>query len=270
MNLTGILRDRWGTLRSAAALTNFHLIRVRLRGKEPFRSYAKPMFRQYVQSLHPRIPVLPFVEAMKVVGVGHMSLRITIPDLEGYVGLSDWDRITLANIVSHHSMHPCFEIGTAAGSTALLLSFNTSEVVYTLDLPSDDPDAPIVLTRLKTDDEVIVKRQRASLLRVHPRENVVELVGDSATFDYEPYYGRIGVFFIDGAHSSEYVSSDTRNASLCCRDDGVIVWDDFGGSRDVTDFLDTLTRRGVSVYGIEGTKLVFSKDLNRIRQATKQ
>lgn len=137
-----------------------------------------------------------------------------------------------------------------------------------MDLPSDNPDIAVELTRLHTDDKVISKRERASLLREHPRENVVEHVGDSATFDYKPYYGRIGVFFVDGAHSKEYVSSDTRNAALCCRDDGIIVWDDFGGSRDVTYFLDTLIQQGVSLYGVEGTKLAFSKDISRIRQVT--
>lgn len=99
MNTAGKLRDGWGTLRSAVALTNFNLIRLRLRNKQSFMSNAKPMFRRYVQSLHPQIPVLSFVKAMKTIGMKNINLQITIPDLEGYVGMTDWDRITLANIV---------------------------------------------------------------------------------------------------------------------------------------------------------------------------
>jgi len=39
------------------------------------------------------------------------------------------------------------------------------------------------------------------------------LFGDSASFDYSPYHGRVDLFFIDGAHSYEYVRSDTLNAN---------------------------------------------------------
>jgi len=104
------------------------------------------------------------------------------------------------------------------------------------------------------------------LIRDHPDENITELLGDSAIFDFTPYQNRIGLFFIDGAHSYEYVQSDTFNACTCCKDDGIIIWDDFSNSRDVTRFLDDLTCKGVSIIGIEGTKIAFSNDIEALRR----
>jgi len=37
-------------------------------------------------------------------------------------------------------------------------------------------------------------------------------LGDSASFDWAPYEGTLDFIFIDGAHSQEYVLSDSRQA----------------------------------------------------------
>jgi hypothetical protein len=264
-NLRGLFQDKLGTFRTTIALTHLNLIRVWLRRNVDFRLYAEPIYRLYVQSLNPEIEVVSYVEAMKILDSDLRSITLELPDLEGYVGLSDWERVFVASIVPRFRNRPAFEIGTGAGSTATLISMNTDETVYTLDLPSDTENS-FALTRLSTDDEVIANRKRGSFLRDNARPNVVELIGDSALFDFEPYVGKIGIFFIDGAHSLEYVSSDTRNASLCCADDGLIVWDDFGGSRDVSRFLRSLVRRGAIIRAVEGTKLAFSRDVVGIRQ----
>ena len=266
-NLQGIVRERWGTLRTAAALFHPHLLRMRLRGKGMFRRYARPIFEHYVQSLSPFVQIVGYSEMLALIGIEPANIRFDIPALEGYVGLSDWERVTVATLARHCSGHPSFEIGTAAGSTAILLARNTLQTVYTLDLPSDEQDNEFALTRLASDDRVIAGRSRASMLRQHPQSRVQELLGDSATFGFDPYYTRIGLFFIDGAHSYEYVRSDTRNAALCCTDQGIILWHDFGSSRDVSRWLDKLASRGPKIYSVDGTTLAFSTDIAAIRNA---
>lgn len=54
------------------------------------------------------------------------------------------------------------------------------------------------------------------------------LFGDSATFNFSSFYEKVDFFFIDGAHSYEYVRSDTLNALKCCHQGSVIAWHDFG------------------------------------------
>ncbi len=266
-NWKGRIRDGWGTARSLFSLAHPHLLRLRLLDSSHYRSYAAPLFQRYVQSLQPNIDVVDFSTALELLEIDPESVECSLPVLDGYVGLADWDRVTLAAIARSRSPYPAFEIGTAAGSTAILLSLNIHDTVFSLDLPRDDTRNQFALPRLSTDDAVIAGRRRASLLEFRPRKNVVLLIGDSATFDFTPYYDRIGLFFIDGAHSYEYVRSDTLNAVRCCAEGGVIVWDDYGGSRDVSRFLNQLAGLGVKIYGVEGTKLAFSRDVERIRES---
>ena len=110
-----------------------------------------------------------------------------------------------------------FEIGTLDGYTALHFAMNTPDDadVYTLDLP------PGVQGTLKT--TVIDKAHQSAHAAIKdykwrgsPYERKIHcLFGDSATFDYSPFYGKVDLFFIDGAHSYEYVRSDTINALKC-------------------------------------------------------
>ncbi|MDP2389051.1 MAG: hypothetical protein Q8N52_01890, partial [Acidobacteriota bacterium] len=72
--------------------------------------------------------------------------------------------------------------------------------------------------------------------------------------------------FVDGAHSFEYVKSDTMNAARCCQDDGVIIWDDFTTTREVTNYVRSLKAAGVALFGIRGTRLAFTRDIGRLRE----
>jgi hypothetical protein len=84
------------------------------------------------------------------------------------------------------------------------------------------------------------------------------LWGDSAAFDYTPYHGQVDLFFIDGAHSYEYVRSDTQNALACCHAGSVIAWHDFGrvGVNGVSRWLVELARDR-PVFAIPGGSLAF-------------
>jgi len=85
------------------------------------------------------------------------------------------------------------------------------------------------------------------------------LFGDSAAFDFSPYHRKIDLFFIDGAHSYEYVRSDTENALQCVRPGGVIAWHDFGrvGLNEVSKYILELSPR-LTIYSVPGGSLAFA------------
>ena len=43
-------------------------------------------------------------------------------------------------------------------------------------------------------------------------KQITQLYGDSANFDFSPYAGRMGLVFVDGSHSYDYVLQDTASA----------------------------------------------------------
>ncbi len=61
-----------------------------------------------------------------------------------------------------------------------------------------------------------------------PQQSIItQLWGDSATFDFSPYYNSMDFVFIDGAHSEHYVKNDTEKAlQLIKKSGGIIVWHD--------------------------------------------
>jgi hypothetical protein len=85
---------------------------------------------------------------------------------------------------------------------------------------------------------------------------VRQLYGDSAVFDFSPYRQGVDLFFIDGAHSYDYVKSDTLKALDCVRGGG-IVWHDYGrfGVNGVSRWLHELSRSGREVCRLPGSSL---------------
>ncbi len=156
-----------------------------------------------------------------------------------------------------------FEIGTLTGYTAFHFALNTADDarIYTLDLPKGEAD------NLSKDISVLDK----GLVELHARNEayafegtdvaskVTCLYGDSATFDFSPYHGRVDVFFVDGAHSYEYVRSDTLNALQCCHPGSVIAWHDFGrvGVNGVSKWIIELSKVYKNLYSIAGGSLAF-------------
>lgn len=264
-NIRGRLRGYFSTLRAGASLLHPHLVRLALGApREQLRAYADAVFKLYMESQCGRLDFLELGDAVGRFGLDPAAIQGTLVDVGGYRGRSDWERLLLALAVRSQQAAPCFEIGTAAGNTTVQLATNTAQTVYTLDL-ADAADAQPSLARLGSDDVVRASRVRAEFIRRNPRPNIVEMTGDSAAFDFTPFHGRIGLFFVDGAHSLEYVRKDTANAARCCREDGLIVWDDFTTTREVTGFVMDLHRAGAQVFGVRGTRLAFSRDIVRLR-----
>lgn len=156
-----------------------------------------------------------------------------------------------------------FEIGTLHGYTAYHLALNTPEdaLIYTLDLPKDGALKPALPTTMVDDAHVRAWRRTASLCfeGAECENKIRTLEGDSATFDFKPFHERVDLFFIDGAHSYEYVRSDTERAMTCTRAGGVIAWHDFGraGVNGVSRRLRELRREGHEPWAVPGGSLAF-------------
>jgi hypothetical protein len=156
-----------------------------------------------------------------------------------------------------------FEIGTLRGYTAYHLALNTDSDtrVFTLDLPSHGTTTPALATTMVDGWHLPTGEPRDMCFTgSEVAGKVTALFGDSATFDYSPFHGQVDLFFIDGAHSYEYVRADTENALRCCRPGAVIAWHDYGrlGVNGVSKWLHELaeTRR---VYCVPGGSLAFMR-----------
>jgi hypothetical protein len=154
-----------------------------------------------------------------------------------------------------------FEIGTLTGYTTAHFALNAPEdcKVVTLDLP---PGADPVLRTGGTDSiHIGLNKERKRYLWEGSRAagKIQSLFGDSARFDYSPYHGRVDLFFIDGAHSYEYVRADTLNALKCCHPGSVIAWHDFGRGpiNGVSKWLVEFAKQH-RVYAVPGSSVAFS------------
>lgn len=191
---------------------------------------------------------------------------ISLADPAGYTWLRDEppefaiDLISLCLLCRALRPAVVFEIGTFVGYTSLHMALNTLEQsrIYTLDLPADDRSTALHTTTIDQKligadlDRVVFEGNVAG-------EKVQRLYGDSATFDFSAWHGRVDLFFIDGAHSYEYVKSDTLNALRCCKPGSVIVWHDYGRIEQdgVTRWLHEFSRETAGVYAVPNGSLAF-------------
>jgi len=155
-----------------------------------------------------------------------------------------------------------FEIGTFRGYTAYHFALNTPDDtrVVTLDLPAGAGVRPHLPTTLV--DRLHMRERSAAApycFEGAPEASKITcLHGDSAVFDFTPYLGQVDFFFIDGAHSSDYVRSDTLNAMACCHPGSVVAWHDYGKASlpGLTRWLDQCAKRW-RLYSIPGGSVAF-------------
>ena len=173
------------------------------------------------------------------------------------------DILTLCIITKLIAAKRIFEIGTLDGYSALHFAMNSESdtKIFTLDL-SPEADGNTVLKSTTVDISHQMKHSKVQKYRFSdtPYDNKINcLFGDSANYDYSEFYNSIDLFFIDGAHSYEYVKSDTLNALKCIRVGGIIAWHDYGrmGVNGVTKWLREFSRRGNKVYSVPGSSLAY-------------
>ena len=124
-----------------------------------------------------------------------------------------------------------FEIGTSQGRTTALIAMNAPEStkIYTLDLPPEE-----AMPEHATDAHLIelARKELGIAFRGTTWEKqITQLLGNSATFDFSPYYDRMDLVTVDGSHSFPFVLSDTFQAFRMIRTGGVILWHDYESMR---------------------------------------
>jgi Methyltransferase domain len=203
-----------------------------------------------------RIPTIALAEILP----GQWDITVLeAAALDGHV--SSFELMILNQLVRRYRPKNLFEIGTFDGRTTLNLAANCLENgrVFTLDLPMEN-QRHTQLPLEKSDIAYINKEASGQrLLGTAYTSKVSQLFGDSASFDYAPYLGRMDFVFVDGSHSYEYVLNDTRRAlSLLREKKGIVLWHDYGSWPGVTKCLDRLyetEKDFASLRRIEGTFL---------------
>jgi predicted O-methyltransferase YrrM len=145
-----------------------------------------------------------------------------------------------------------FEIGTYIGLTAWTLARNLPDaIITTLEIPS----AATPRLALEKDDLHRASGDRLVYKSAPEAARIEQHWGDSAEFDFSPWYGRVDLVYVDGAHSEAYVKSDTDNALKMLSQDGALVWDDYW--RLSPGVVGVLHRRtDLDLFRVPGTRLV--------------
>lgn len=156
--------------------------------------------------------------------------------VDAYV--DDRQRAIIAALVRGLEAQTFFEIGTNRGRTTWTVAHhNENLTLYTLDLP---PTKDNTAYELADDDRVYLRppSQTGEAFQGTPEaQRVTQIFKDSATFDYSPYANQIDFVYIDGAHTYDYVKSDTANALTMLSPTGAIAWDDYATGPGVYEAL---------------------------------
>jgi predicted O-methyltransferase YrrM len=206
-------------------------------------------------------PLIPRVELSQIIEDA-VPIRILEPVFERG-SLTLIELYALNQLIKKFNPETLFEMGTLNGRTTLNMAANCREgaKVYTLDLPKEKIDS----TRFQIEAIerfTVEKNKSGEKYYGRPEERkITQLFGDTGTFDFSPYYGRVDFVFIDASHAYEYVVNDSEKALKLLRGGkGIIVWDDYVGSAGVTQALNKFskTRKEFkNLRHIEGTELAY-------------
>lgn len=209
------------------------------------------------------IPIVPTIELAEVVSE-HVPIQVREPvAIDGNISLAEI--AVLSKLVKRYTPNRLFEIGTFDGRTTLNLAANASEEaeIYTLDLPKDKlsaTDLPLEAGEEKYVDKAV---SGARFLGTDCEQKITQLYGDSATFDFSPFFNTVDFIFIDGSHSYEYVLNDSKQALELLRDGrGLILWHDYGkpwwlGLTTALNEMYSAGKEFKNIQHIQGTSLVY-------------
>ncbi len=149
--------------------------------------------------------------------------------------------ILINSLIAKRSPANAFEIGTFDGRTTLNLAINmeANATIYTLDLPPrENQETAFAITGDKK--FIPNETRRLRFLESEEKQKIKILYGDSASFDFSPYHGKIDFIFVDGAHTYEYVMNDSKRALEMASPNAIIIWHDYGTWEGVTKALNEL------------------------------
>jgi predicted O-methyltransferase YrrM len=199
----------------------------------------------------------------RVCRFGELPVRIVEPrHVDGNVSLLEL--VIINHLVAERSPTTAFEMGTFDGRTTINLAANaaTNGRVYTIDLPRSHLGQTAL--EIAPHDQLYVDKPMSGIRSrddsAHAKK-IVQLYGDTATFDFSPWYGQVDLVFVDASHAAPYVRNDTEIAlkMIGNRNDALIIWHDYNGWPGVTQTLDECYEtdpRFTNLISVRGTSLV--------------
>lgn len=177
-------------------------------------------------------------------------------------GISDLETWVICNLAKN--ARAIFEFGTCTGKTTYLLAANAppDATITTLTL---DP-ASCATYRMDSADQDDAKTSAMNesgftsfLYSGTPEEKkIVQLFGDSKSFDESSWRDSCDLVFVDGSHARSYVESDSRKALNIIKPNGIILWHDYRGPRHTQGVFEALNELGkrLKLVHIAGTSFV--------------
>ena len=177
-------------------------------------------------------------------------------------GISDFETWIICNLA--RTATRIFEFGTCTGKTTWLLAANAPAAsVTSLTLRPEDIQTMQNAgqdERFAIDTAVSESQFKTFYYQGTPEEaRIVQMFGDSKTFDETPFVGLCDLVFVDGSHAHSYVESDSKKALRMVKPGGVVLWHDYRGpqsARGVFEVLNALAKQ-VPLVRIDGTRFVF-------------
>lgn len=220
------------------------------------RQRAKILKGQYLNHRFERgspIPPLPRAAIENVLNVEVVlppARLLMAPGTQPTEGL-----LFLASLARGLQAMTVFEIGTFTGLTSWTLARNLNGAqVHTLDIPPDE----LAVFELEGSDEFHPSASTPMAYESIPLQGgtVTQHWSDSARFDFSPWTHAVDLVYVDGAHSDDYVRSDSKNALAMIGDAGAVVWDDYWRlSPGVSRTLNAMASER-HLYRVPGTRLV--------------
>ncbi|MFZ0429910.1 MAG: class I SAM-dependent methyltransferase [Acidobacteriota bacterium] len=139
--------------------------------------------------------------------------------------------LALVQLVNLVQPMRAFEIGTFHGRSAMNIALNcpAGAELLTLDLPEEAQAVPRLPLDEKDSDFIVRRAVGRYFGDRRTPARIRQVHGDSATFDFSPYYSECDLVLIDGSHSREYVFNDSLVAlRLLSARGGLIAWHDYG------------------------------------------
>jgi predicted O-methyltransferase YrrM len=180
----------------------------------------------------------------------------SLPDVRS--SISPLECAALAALSHAVTAKKVFEFGTYKGvsTTQLALNIAVDGMVFTLDLPEENPAYSLPIPRLD-EQEITFESGKGTLVPHDLLDRVTFLKSDSAHFDETPYLGSMDLVFVDGAHSYEYVKNDTEKGWRMLRHGGILAWHDCAPHhKDVVKYI---KKCGLKLNIVKGTALAFSR-----------
>jgi SAM-dependent methyltransferase len=207
--------------------------------------------------IDPQVLIVPAIEVREVIPDAVDVSLIDLDQINGNTTLLE--QLVILSIAKRRKCRRVFELGTFDGKTSANIAANLGKdaEILTIDLPADQvEDAALPVGA--HDLAFIVKGKIGGKLK--SPANVIQLYGDTATFDFSLWYGTCDLVFVDACHEYGYVLNDSKAALMLLAPGGIAVWHDYGSWIGVTTALNDLYRsdqRFGDLRHIVGTTLCF-------------